>query len=157
MVASRLVMFERTADAKLIRAIATHPKVWPGIGDDLAGDPEKWTPVLHEGVWYVLAFDNDGDILRGMFVFFPENSVCWQVHICMLPASWGTGARALREVFQWLWAKTPCLRITGSVPLWNEAAIHCALRAGMTAYGVNQHSSLKNARLHHQLLLGISK
>jgi RimJ/RimL family protein N-acetyltransferase len=149
------MMFERTKDAKLIRAIATHPKVWPTIADDLVSDPASWNPVLHDGVWYVLA-KLDGEV-RGMFVFFPENSVCWQVHICLLPIAWGAGAKCLREVFAWLWARTACRRITGSVPLWNEAAIHCALRAGMTAYGVNQHSSLKNARLHHQLLLGISK
>src|SRR5260370_25434257 len=91
-----------------------------------------------------------------MFVFFPENSITWQVHVCMLPGAWGSAARAMREVFQWLWAQTACRRITGSVPVWNAPAIHCALRAGMTPFGVNQHSSLKNQRLHHQLLGGLS-
>ena len=147
--------FTRTRDLELIRSIATHPKVWPTLGDDLVVDPEQWTPVLHDGIWYVLV-EEDGRV-RGMFIFFPENSVCWQVHVCMLPEAWGASARAMKEVFVWLWRQTPCLRITGSVPVWNAPAIHCALRAGMEPFGVNRHSSLKNARLHHQLLLGISR
>lgn len=148
--------FERTTDANLIRTIATHPRVWPMLGDDLVSDPAEWNPVLHDGIWYVLALAEDGNPC-GMFIFFPENSVCWQVHICMLPEFWGGSARAMREVFGWLWERTACLRITGSVPVWNASAIHCGLRAGMQPYGVNQHSSLKNGKLHHQLLLGISK
>lgn len=148
-------MFERTHDTDVIREIATHPKVWPTMADDLSGVPAEWNPVLHEGVWYVLGKEESR--VCGMFVFFPENSVTWQVHICMLPEFWGRASRALKEVFDWLWSRTPCRRITGSIPLWNAPAIHCALRAGMTPYGVNQHSSLKHSRLHHQLLLGISK
>lgn len=154
------MFFRRTRNEKLIRSIATHPEVWPMMADDLVSDPANWNPVLHEGIWYVLCFgnkENKEEDLRGMFVFFPENSVCWQVHVCMLPHAWGSSARALREAFQWLWAATKCVRITGSVPVWNAPAIHCALRAGMKPFGVNQYSSLKNAQLHHQLLLGISK
>lgn len=146
--------FERTSDVVVIRSIATHPKVWPTMADDLASDPEKWQPVIHDGVWYVLVHDPDP---CGLFVFFPENSVCWQVHICMLPKWWGKATRAAKEVFEWLWACTRCERIACTIPVWNAPAICCALRAGMKPFGVNQHSSLKNSRLHHQLLLGISK
>ena len=110
---------------------------------------------MHDGIWYVLAEEDCQT--RGLFVFFPENSVCWQVHICMRPEAWGSAARALREVFEWLWKQTACQRITGSVPVWNAPAIACALKAGMQPFGVNYRSSLKNAKLHHQLLLGISK
>jgi RimJ/RimL family protein N-acetyltransferase len=150
--------FRRTENARLIHAIATHPDIWPMLADDLTPTPEAWKPVLHAGIWYVLAFADDREQdPRGMFVFFPENSISWQVHICMLPAAWGSAARASREVFQWLWAQTACRRITAAVPVWNASAIHCALRAGMTAFGVNQGSSFKNGRLHHQLMLGVSK
>lgn len=149
------MVFTRTKDESLIHSIATHPQIWPTLADDLVSDPKDWKPVLHDGIWYVLASDQEG--ICGLFIFFPENSVCWQVHICMLPRAWGSAARALRESFYWLWTETNCIRITGSVPVWNASAIHCALRAGMKPFGVNQHSSLKNDRLHHQLLLGISK
>jgi RimJ/RimL family protein N-acetyltransferase len=151
------VTFERTQDERLIRAIATHPRVWPTLGDDLVSDPAEWKPLFHDGIWYVVARSDEELNPVGMFIFFPENSICWQVHICMLPEFWGGSARAMREVFVWLWARTACLRITGSVPVWNAPAIHCGLRAGMMPYGVNQHSSLKHGKLHHQLLLGISK
>lgn len=147
--------FQRTRNETIIRRIATHPKVWPMIADGL--NPEAWNPVMHEGVWYVLIFEEVGSLPRGMFIFLPENSVCWRIHVCLLPEFWGGAARAMREVFQWLWGETNCCRITGSVPVWNGPAVHCALRAGMTPYGVNQHSSLKDSRLHHQLLFGISK
>ncbi len=145
------MQFERTYDAELIRAIATHPKVWPTLADDLVSDPAHWKPVLHEGIWYVLAGQ------QGMFIFFPENSVSWQIHVCLLPEFWGGGARAMKQVFTWLWAQTPCRRITGSVPTWNQSAFLCAVNAGMEPFGVNKNSSLKDGKLHHQVLFGISK
>lgn len=152
------MFFRRTHNARLIHAIATHPDLWPMMADDITADPALWKPVLHEGIWYVLVFGGELETdPRGMFIFFPENSITWQVHVCMLPHAWGSAARAMREVFQWIWAQTACLRITGSVPVWNAPAIHCALRAGMKPFGVNPHSSLKDTQLHHQLLVGISK
>jgi RimJ/RimL family protein N-acetyltransferase len=150
--------FRRTQNEKLIHAIATHPQIWPTMADDITSDPALWKPVLHAGIWYVLCFGDERETdPRGMLVFFPENSITWQVHLCILPDFWGSAARTLREAFQWLWAQTACLRITGSVPVWNAPAVHCALRAGMQPFGVNLHSSLKGGRLHHQLLVGISK
>lgn len=147
--------FTRTQDERVIRRIATHPKVWPMLGDDLTCERDAWKPILHEGIWYVVA-EEKGE-LHGLFVFAAENSVCWQIHVSMLPEFWGGAARTMKQVFYWLWERTACVRIVGSVPVWNAPAIHCALRAGMQPFGVNQHSSLKNARLHHQLLVGISK
>lgn len=151
--------FRRIGDELLIRSIATHPKVWPTIGDDLVGDPANWRPVLNDGIWYVLAEEVGGEDAgpRGLFIFFPENSVCWQIHVCMLPKYWGSADRAMREVFEWIWERTPCRRIVGSVPVWNAPAVHCAMRARMEPFGVNQRSSLKYSRLHHQVLFGISK
>jgi RimJ/RimL family protein N-acetyltransferase len=149
------VTFTRTQDEAIIRRIATHPKIWPMLADDLASSPEAWKPVLHDGVWYVLA-EEKGE-LHGLYVFFPENSVCWHVHISMLPEFWGGAARTSKQIFHWIWEQTACTRIVGSIPVWNGPAICCALRAGMKPYGVNQHSSLKDARLHHQLLVGISR
>lgn len=148
--------FRRTGDEILIRSIATHPKIWPTIGDDLAPDPEKWKPIFHDGIWYVLATLDD-DTTAGLFIFLPENSISWRIHVCMLPKYWGSAERAMKEVFTWTWENTLCRRIIGSVPVWNAPAVHLAMRAGMEPFGVNQHSSLKYARLHHQVLFGISK
>ena len=130
------MIFHRTKDVEMIRSIATHPKIWPTLGDDLLSDPAEWKPLMHDGIWYVLAEEDCQT--RGLFVFFPENSVCWQVHICMRPEAWGSAARALREVFEWLWKQTTCQRITGSVPVWNAPAIACALKAGMQPFGGSQ-------------------
>lgn len=155
MVESRL-NFERTYDAALIKFIVTHPKVWQHVTDDFAPRPELWEPGAVEEAWYVLAFD-DGELL-GLFMFFPENTICWRSHICMLPGAYGPKAeKACREVFLWLWENSSCWRIIGSIPDYNRTAISFAERCGMTRYGTNPQSYVKNGKLLDQVLLGISK
>lgn len=149
--------FERTYEWELIRQIATHPKIWPGIVDDFSPSPSDWEPEHDDRVWYVLAKSDGGSVL-GMFIFYPENPVCWRSHICMLPESWGIPARqACREVFQWLWANSSCLRIIGSIPACNSLGLGFAMQCGMERFGVNSKSVQKGGRLFDLIMLGISK
>ena len=90
-------------------------------------------------------------------MFAAENCICWQTHVCILPEAWGRGARILREMFAWTWKTSAWERITASIPIFNSAAIHCALRAGMKPFGVNPRSYQKRGQLHHQLLMGIGR
>lgn len=153
---SGALTFERTEDWELIRKIALHPKIWPLISDDLSPEPEVWQPVQRPDIWYVLAREHGKPI--GLFVFSPENSVCWQSHIAMLPEAWGATARAaFTAVFPWLWERTPCQRIIGSVPVSNSLAILFAIQCGMLKFGMNPKSTLRDGKLEDQVMLGISK
>lgn len=149
--------FERTHDWALVKAIATHPKVWNTITDDFSPQPRDWEPNQDEAVWYVLAKTEGGSLL-GMFTFYPENAICWRSHVCMLPESWGLQAQqACREVFTWLWAHSSCLRIIGSIPECNSLALGFALQCGMERFGINRKAYQRGGKLFDLVMLGISK
>lgn len=148
--------FERTRDYALVRAIATHPRVWEHISDDATAPREQWQPAEHEAFWYVLVRDADEDL--GFFLLTPHNAVCWEIHTCLLPRAWGARARdAAAGIVAWLWANTPAERLVTTVPASNRLALRFALRAGMTEYGRNPSSYLKQGRLEDQILLGLSR
>lgn len=148
--------FERSENWGLIKAIATHPKVWDAISDDFTAAKEVWEPVRHESVWYVVVKD-DCEVL-GMFAFIPENHVCWNVHTCLLPTAYGPRARqTARELTQWIWENTTCVRVTTNVPDQNRLALMYAKQVGFKEFGINPKSYMKDGILQDQILLGISK
>lgn len=150
------ITFERTEDWALVKKIVTHPKLWALNSDDLAPEPQNWEPPLNPDIWYVLARGKGKPI--GLFVFIPETRVCWQSHISMIPEAWGHIARyACRLVFYWLWERTTCLRIIGSIPASNHLAVLFAIQCGMEKYGVNPRSFLRNGVLEDQVLVGINR
>lgn len=148
--------FERTQDYELVRRIATSPFNYRPCADDNAPEPDLWTPAQHEALWYVLAYD--GEELLGMFSFFPSNSICWRAHLSMIPTAYGKKAmEAGRGVVRWLFEHSPCLRITGEIPVCNPLAISFARRCGFEEMGTNHDSFLKDGQLYDQILLGLSK
>lgn len=155
-----MITFERSTDYELIRAIITHPKLWPYISDDNSPAREDYRPIESESVWYVVARTRDAEVgayVLGMWVFHPLNSICWEVHTCVLPRAWGhVGLEAARQLPEWIWENTPCRRIVTNVPSTNRLALQFALRAGMTIFGCNRASFLKDGKLCDQVCLGIS-
>lgn len=150
-----MIRFERSFDYELIRRIITHDKIWPHISDDGSPAPDEYQPVESEAVWYVLAFD-DLEIL-GLWMLHPHNSICWEIHTCLLPSAWGERALiAGRMLPDWIWEHTPCRRIITNVPAYNRVALAYAKRTGMQEYGVNPASFLRAGKLWDQVLLGIS-
>ena len=150
--------FERTTDYELVRAILTDPGLYGHMTDDFAPAREAFRVNEHPAIWYVLVRDAGGDLM-GMFCFFPESAICWAVHVAMrrgiAPAvTWQAG----REIVEWLWAHTGCLRLIASVPVCNRAAVRFGLGAmGLKAYGRNKASSMKGGKLWDQVLMGCSK
>ena len=148
--------FERTHDMELVKDIVTRDSIYWRVTDDFAPTPEKWNPLDDESMWYVTAKEEAA--LLGMFIFTPENSISWAIHLCLLPLAYGSKTRlALREVTEWIFKNSRCLRIVGSVPSYNRAAVKFAKDSGWKAYGVNEKSYLKHGRLWDQHLFGISK
>jgi hypothetical protein len=96
-----------------------------------------------------------------MFCFFPENEVCWSVHVALLRGTPRAVTRqAGREVMAWLWANTPCRRLVASVPASNRAAVRYGLDVegmNLVPFGVNEKSFMKGGKLWDQVLMGRSR
>jgi RimJ/RimL family protein N-acetyltransferase len=151
-----VTQFERTNDMELVRKILAHPRLWDHMTDDFCPTREEFTPVNDPLVWYVLA--TDGPDVLGLFLFSPQNGICWDAHVCILPHAWGARAQqAVRGVIQWVFDTTPCRRIVASIPEYNRLVLRFAERAGFEVFGVNRRSFQKNGRLQDQIMLGISK
>lgn len=151
-----VLTFERTTNYELVRAIVTNPVLYKHITDDGSPAREKFRPIEHSAIWYVLVWNDDK--LLGLFMFVPLNSVCFEVHTCLLPASWGKHTEAAAQgVAEWIWEHTACQRIITNVPSYNRLALRLALLSGMKEFGVNKDSFLKNGQLYDQIMLGISK
>lgn len=166
-----MISFERTTDWETIKAIVTHPRIYPHVSDDGSPLAEQWEPIRDEVVWYVLVKDDavlhpskpkpdslGTPELLGLWVLVPDNSVCWKIHTCLLPVAYGDRARiAAIAMVPWIWHNTGCLRVITDVPAYNRLALRFARAAGMKEYGVNPRSYMKNKKLYDQILLGISK
>lgn len=151
------VTFERTNDYGLVRAILTDEGIYEHMTDDFAPAREAFEPVADWRIWYVLVME--GSSLYGMFCFYPENEICWHAHVALFR---GTPAavthQAGREVVDWLFANTGCLRLVASVPACNRAAVRFGQQAmGLRVYGRNERSFRKGGRLWDQILMGRSK
>jgi RimJ/RimL family protein N-acetyltransferase len=156
-----VIHFERSFDYELIRRILTHEKIWPHISDDYSPPATEFRPIESTAAWYIVVRDIYPDAgpeeVLGLWMFVPQNSVCWEVHTCLLPTAWGDrGQRAARMLPDWIWQHTHCRRIITNVPSTNRLALHFAVKAGMTIYGVNRASFLKHGTLCDQVCLGIS-
>jgi RimJ/RimL family protein N-acetyltransferase len=150
------MQFDRSWDWQLIKGVVTHPRVYPHISDDFCPPAEQWEPNRHESIWYVVV--RDGGELLGLWMFVPHNAICWEIHTCLLPSAWGRRAReAAQQGWAWLWANSSCVRVITDVPECNRLALRFARAAGMTQYGLNPKSYMKNGQLHDVILLGISR
>lgn len=148
--------FERTRDWQLIKSIVTHTRIYGSVTDDFSLPREKWEPLRDEGVFYLLV--KELEEVLGVFILMPHNAICWDVHTCLLPKSWGERSRiATHEAIQWVFENTPCQRLITEVPEYNTLAQRLAEDSGMRPYGMNPSAYMKNGKLHGLNLLGISK
>jgi RimJ/RimL family protein N-acetyltransferase len=150
-----VIHFKRSFDYELIGSILTHPKIYPHISDDGSPPAAEYRPIESEAVWYIVVRDEE-EVL-GLWMLHPHNSICWEIHTALLPNAWGErGQRAARLLPEWIWKNTLCRRVMTNVPDNNRLALRFAREAGMTEFGVNSASFLKNGKLWDQVLLGIS-
>lgn len=148
--------YARLHDLNVIAETITHPRIYPFVSDDLSPSRESFIPCDHPSLYYLGAWDQQEYL--GLWMLAPANSICWEVHTCLLPNAWGKRAiEATRGAIEHVWTETACQRIITVVPAYNSLALRLAEKAGMTRYGVNPKSFLKDGLLHDQILLGVSK
>lgn len=150
-----MIRVVRLIDPEIIRRTMAHPRIYPHIIDDNSPPIEEYEPVIAEQVYYLGLFE-DGYL--GLLVFHPQNSVCYEAHTCLLPAAWGQrSAECTKAAVAWMFENTPCQRVITNVPAYNRLALRLAERTGLTQFGVNLKSHLKDGVLHDQIMLGVSK
>lgn len=142
----------RTHDMEIVRSIMADPAIFPHIHDDSV---TECAPVDHEGFSWMLVSD---DAPAGVFLVHALNSICYQMHTCLLPRIWGRGAaNAAQMLLAWAFNETACQKMTTAVPAYNRAALRFARAGGMTQEGINRASFLRNGALIDQIMLGITK
>lgn len=149
--------YRRTTNYGVVESILRIPEIYEHSGDDskpaLPGDFEA---NRHEAIWYVVAIEK-GEI-TGLFSLFPQNSICWDLHVAMLPWT-STGAKwcAARGFMPWLRSNTECRRLTAAVPAFNRAALYYGTHGlGMKYAGRHERAFLRHGQLHDLVLLGRS-
>lgn len=151
-----MITIERTRDMVLIRNIMTHPKIYSKISDDGCPPAAEFQPAKDEMIIYALA--RDGSQPLGIWMLIPHNSVCWEIHTCLLPISYGERAlKAAAAMLEWFWKHTDGNRLFTNVPSYNRLALRFAKKTGMKQFGVNEKSFLKDGKLYDQIMLGITK
>ena len=151
---TKTIHVERTFDWELVRRIFASPEIYKHLGDDFSPSQEAYEPVTNPSLIYLLASNGHP---CGIFLFAPENGICFNTHIAFLPSGWGAAREAAKQAAVWMFSNTRCQRIVASVPAYNRLALKTAKATGVTQFGVNEASFLKNGKLHDQILLGLSK
>lgn len=143
---------ERTHDMDLVYSIMANESIWPHIHDDFVKEPN---PVDHDQLYWMLISD---DHPAGVFLVHAVNSVCYQMHTCLLPRIWGDGAaQAAKLLGDWVFNEMNCMKLITAVPAYNRAAFRFAKAGGMTQEGINRASFMRNGKLIDQIMLGVTK
>lgn len=150
-----MIAIERSTDPALIAAVANEPSVYRMASDDYSPAQGDWKPTLNDQIHYLVA--RDKGILLGFCAFIPENAVCWQAHICFLPAAYGKTVEAFTLMLNWMWQHTKAQRIVGQIPTYNRLAIAFVRKVGFQEFGINPQSWAKSGSLWDRVCLGITR
>lgn len=149
------MQYDRLFDPDLIRATVTHPLTYRHVGDDTSPPAREYEPLIHDSIIY-LGVAEEGRFY-GVLIYVPHSQICWEIHCSLLPSAWGRAAELIRGAFDWLWENTRAQRIVARIAVSNRLAVRAAERAGMTQWGINPKSHLKNGELIDQVWLGVSR
>lgn len=152
-----MVEVRRIYDEGLIRDTITHPKVYPAASDDGSPTVDSYKPPVSPYVMYLGCYDDESRYV-GLFMLVTVNVATVELHTFMLPKAWGPKAKACAAAAaDWIWENTKFIRIITVIPDFNRLAIKFAETGGMSRYGLNPQSWLKNGKVFDTVLMGISK
>ena len=147
------MILTRTRDMGLVGSIVAHPAIWPHIHDDATAE---FQPIPdHEAMHWMLV---DDGAPAGVFLVHAHNTVCYEMHTCLLPRTWGQQAKdAAQMLLRWAFEDTDCQKMITTVPAYNRPALRFAKAGGMSQEGINRASFMRNGELIDQIMLGITK
>lgn len=148
----------RTTDLETVREILISPSIYSLMGDDYAPPPHEFEVNRDPRIRYVLVYGGKNLDVLGLFTLLPQNRVCFEVHVAMLP--WARPAQkwaAARALPDWLAANTECRRLTAAVPDVNRPAIIYGTHGlGMRYAGRQEAAFMRHGKLRDLVLLGRS-
>lgn len=145
------ITLARTHDMSVVRLILADRAIFPHIHEDGITEPD---PIDHEGFHWVLV---TADKPIGVFLLHAHGAICWEVHVCLLPAAWGKRARlAAEKLKQYIFGDLKAQKIIVRVPAYNRRAVQFAKASGMQIEGVNRASFLRGGEAIDQVMLGIT-
>lgn len=147
------MILARTRDMDLVGRIVSHPAIWPHITDDTTPtfEPIPDNDAIH---WMLV----DDGAPAGLFMVHAHNLVCYEMHTCLLPRTWGQQAAAAAQMLlKWAFEETDCQKMITAVPAYNRPALRFAKAGGMVQEGINRASIMRNGVLTDQIMLGITK
>ena len=151
-----MITIRQSTDAERIRAVLTHPRIYPHVTDDGSPAPDAYAPPLGDGIHWLEPL-RDG-VPMGFFLYVALNSIEFEVHTAILPEHRGIPAlEAARAGLRWMVDNTPCRKVITRVPRPNRLAYRFARHVGLTDEGLDRASILKGGVLHDQLVLGITE
>ena len=121
-------MIKRSFDAERLNDIVNHPAVRPWVCG-VYPDYIDLTEIVANRDNYLLETES------GMFLMLKKESGTYEIHTQFLPEGAGAALPAAREGLNYMFTKTPCERLTTSIPVGNKHAKLLALRMGFTYQG----------------------
>ena len=131
----------------------SNPVIWNETSED-GQEYEDFEPDMSEG-WLGVY---DGDYLIGVFNLHALNSITLKIHPMILPQYRGRLAyKAARDVLKWVVDYTTFHKVNCEIPEIYPNVIRFAVHCGLVKEGKNRRSFLKGGKIHHQVLLGITR
>lgn len=140
----------------LIKETMLKPYIWPHIHDDTTSS-DDFVPAEPVDGWimYLGVFDDD---YCGFFLVVRKNSITYEIHTVL--EKWCRGSRAIqaaKAVVEWIFDNTDCQRLVTEIPEGNIPAERLAINAGLSQYGLNEHSFKLDNVVKSVKLYGITK
>lgn len=143
-------------DVELIKETFKKPYIWPFVHDDLS-DIDSFAVVPEmPGFWmYLGVFVPD---YAGFFMLTRCNFITYEIHTVLEKNCRGRKAiEAAKNVIAWVFSNTECERLITQIPERNILAEKLAIAAGMSIYGINEHSFKVQNDVQSVKLYGVTK
>lgn len=142
-----------TEDKELIKKVLNDPFIQDNTKDDFSSIVNDFE--VGKNLFLSVTIDKE---LKGLFVCTPLNSICFNVHTCLLPKISSKDIfEVVRLSFNEIFNKTYIEKLITLVPLFNKKAIRFAVFNGWELEGKLTKSFLRNGFLYDQFVYGFTK
>lgn len=145
------IKIERTFDEDRIKDLITHSKIWGKSTDDYNLDKEKYTPIMNNNLYYLIACDNEIDY--GFALLVPHNYILFEIHVGFL----NKGRECGKKIIEWVWENTNAQKIIGQIPEFNTLAINYTRKMNFKKEGTLTKAFKRFDMLHDLHIYSLNK